>query len=124
MAGWIVLALVAAVAVWGVVAYNRLVLLKYRVNEGWSGIDVQLKRRFDLIPNLVEAVKGYAQYERDTLSRVTALRASAEAASGPGERAQAEGQVTRVIGGLLAVAEAYPDLKASAQFGSLQKSIS
>jgi LemA protein len=124
MAGWIGLTVAAVVAVWGVVAYNRLVLLAVRVKEGWSGIDVQLKRRFDLIPNLIGAVKGYAQYEKDTLSRVTALRSAAEGAAGPGERARAEWGLSRLIGGLLAVAEAYPDLKASTGFVSLQKSLS
>ncbi len=124
MSGWIALALAGAVVAWGVATFNRLVRLRVQVGEGWSGIDVQLKRRFDLIPNLIEAVKGYASFEKDTLSRVTALRGRAEGARGPGERAAAEGEVTRLIGGLLAVAEAYPDLKAAAGFASLQKSLS
>lgn len=112
-------------AVWGVAIYNRLVALRQRTREGWSGIDVQLKRRADLIPNLVATVKGYAAHERDVLEKVTEMRARVQAASGagPAARQQAEGALTGALARLFAVAENYPDLKADGNFVELQQAL-
>ena len=104
--------------------YNALVQLKVRADSAWSDIDVQLKRRHDLIPNLVETVKGYATHERGTFENVAKYRSAAMAAQTPEERGQAEGALTMALRGLLAVAEAYPQLQASEQFKSLQNSLS
>jgi len=122
----IILALIAAVAGYVIYVYNRLVANRQMSEEAWSGIDVQLKRRSDLIPNLVETVKGYASHERETLTRVTELRNEAAAVpSGDVEgRARVEGALSLALGRLLAVAEAYPDLKASANFLELQRDLS
>ncbi|CAB4859443.1 MAG: LemA family protein [Actinobacteria bacterium] len=100
--------------------YNRLVSLRVAAEEGESEIDVQLKRRHDLIPNLVESVKGYAAHERGTFEEVTAARTSAVNAQGPAAQGQAEGALTQALGKLFAVAEAYPDLKANQNFLQLQ----
>jgi len=127
MLGWIILAIVVVVVGYLVVAYNNLVRQRQLTQEGWSGIDVQLKRRADLIPNLMEAVKGYLAHERDTLEAVTKARTDAMAVQNgtPEQRAQAEGALSQALGRLFAVAEAYPDLKASANFlqfqGALQQ---
>src|SRR6266511_4584214 len=104
--------------------YNGLVQLRVRADNSWSDIDVQLKRRHDLIPNLVETVKGYATHERGTFENVARYRSAAMAATSAADRAQAEGQLTQALRGLLAVAENYPELKANAQFQSLQNSLS
>lgn len=104
--------------------YNGLVQLKVRADNAWSDMDVQLKRRHDLIPNLVETVKGYATHEKGTFENVARFRSAAMAAGSAEDRAQAEGQLTQALRGLLAVAEAYPDLKANAQFQSLQGQLS
>jgi LemA protein len=104
--------------------YNGLVQLKVRADSAWSDIDVQLKRRHDLIPNLVETVKGYATHEKGTFENVAKYRSAAMAAQSPEERGQAEGALTMALRGLLAVAEAYPQLQASEQFKSLQNSLS
>ena len=104
--------------------YNGLVQLKVRADSAWSDIDVQLKRRHDLIPNLVETVKGYATHEKGTFENVAKYRSAAMAAQTPEERGQAEGALTMALRGLLAVAEAYPQLQASEQFKSLQNSLS
>lgn len=111
---------------WGVLTYNRLIALRQRVREGWSGIDVQLKRRANLIPNLVSTVKGYAQHERGVLEAVTEQRARAQAAvgSGPAARQEAEGGLSAALMRLLAVAENYPDLKADQGFIELQQNLS
>ncbi len=122
--GWIVLAVVAAIAVWAVSIYNRLVTLRNGSENAWSDIDVQLKRRYELIPNLVETVKGYAQHEQGTFTKVTEARTRAMAASGPAEKAQAEGDLTRVLKSLFAVAEAYPELRANENFLALQGELS
>jgi LemA protein len=114
----VVLLLVGAVTI-----YNRLVTNKNLVAEGWSGIDVQLKRRNDLIPNLIETVKGYMGHERGVLDQVTELRTKSAAAQGVGEKARAEGALGAALGNLFAVAENYPDLKASQNFIELQKSL-
>ncbi|HEV2992468.1 MAG TPA: LemA family protein [Candidatus Angelobacter sp.] len=103
--------------------YNGLVHLRVRSESAWSDIDVQLKRRHDLVPNLVETVKGYAAHEKSTFDDVARYRTMAMQASNPGERAQAEDQLTTALQGLLAVSESYPQLRASEQFMSLQNSL-
>ena len=120
---WIVLGVLAAVLIWGVVTYNRFVRIRTRVDNGWSQIDVQLRRRYDLIPNLVETVKGYAAHEREVFEHVTRARADAVAADGVGPQARAEDQVTAGLRQLMAVAEAYPDLKANEGFLALQEEL-
>jgi LemA protein len=119
----IVVAIVAIVVVWALVTYNRLVRLNVSAEEGESEIDVQLKRRHDLIPNLVETVKGYAGHERETLQRVTDARSAAMSAEGPRDRAAAEGELSQALGRLFAVSEAYPDLKANQNFLELQREL-
>jgi LemA protein len=118
--------LIAVVVIVLIIAgmYNGLVQLKVRADSAWSDIDVQLKRRHDLIPNLVETVKGYATHEKGTFENVAKYRSAAMTATGPEERGQAEGALTMALRGLLAVAEAYPQLQASEQFKSLQNSLS
>jgi LemA protein len=120
---WIVTGVVAVVLVVGIVAYNRLVSLRARVDNGWSQIDVQLRRRYDLIPNLVRTVQGYASHERDLFENVTEARSRAMDASAVPDQAQAENQITRGLRQLLAVAEAYPDLKANESFLALQEEL-
>jgi LemA protein len=122
MAGFIVLALVVVAVLWAVATYNGLVRRKNMTAEGWSGIDVQLKRRADLIPNLVESVKGYAAHERGTLDELTKLRAQT-GTQDVAQRAATESAISAAIGKVMAVAEAYPDLKASANFQSLQSQL-
>jgi len=128
MGGWILLALVVLAGLWAISAYNRLVRHKNMVAEAWSGIDAQLKRRADLIPNLVETVKGYAAHERQTFDELARLRSAGQSHGlGQGDmaaRAQTEQAITAAIGKVMAVAEAYPELKASANFQSLQKNLS
>lgn len=114
---------VVALVVLVVVAYNRLVRSRVRVDEGWAQIDTQLQRRHDLIPNLVESVKGYAAHERETFSEVTAARAKAISVQAPGELAEAENGLTQALGKLLAITENYPDLKADANFRQLQEEL-
>jgi LemA protein len=116
----VIVVILALLVLYGIVTYNNLVRLRTRAQEGFSDIDVQLKRRHDLIPNLVETVKGYAAHERQTLERVTQARNTAAAAQGPEARAQAENALTGALRQLFAVAEAYPDLKASRNFIELQ----
>ena len=118
------LAVVALIAVFFISQYNRLIRLNITVDEAWAQIEVQLKRRADLIPNLVETVKGYAKHEQSTFDAVVAARAKATTASTVADTAAADGMVTQALRGLLAVAEAYPDLKASANFLSLQEELS
>jgi LemA protein len=122
MSVWLIIliVLVALVVVYGIVTYNSLVRLQTRAEEGFSDIDVQLKRRHDLIPNLVETVKGYAAHERQTFENVTAARSNAVSARGPEAQAQAENALTGALRQLFAVAEQYPDLKASQNFIELQ----
>ena len=116
----IVLGVIALVAVFFVVQYNKLIRLNITAEESWSQIEVQLKRRAELIPNLIETVKGYAAHEQSTFDAVVAARAKATSASSVADTAAADGALTQALRGLLAVAEAYPDLKASANFASLQ----
>jgi LemA protein len=120
------LVVVAAVVVYAIVVFNGLVRTRQMANEAWSGIDVQLKRRSDLVPNLVEAVKGYAAHERGVLQEVTELRGAARAlpSGDVAARAQAEGALSAALGKLFAVAENYPDLKASSNFLELQQQLS
>ncbi|HLM30903.1 MAG TPA: LemA family protein [Solirubrobacterales bacterium] len=103
---------------------NSMVGARNRVDEAWSGIDVQLKRRHDLVPNLVETVKGYAQHERETFQRVTEARAAAMQAQGPAEASQAEGMLSQALGGLRVVAEQYPELRATENFQQLSRNLS
>lgn len=126
MFGWIILGIVVVVVGYGIMVYNNLVRQRQLSQEGWSGIDVQLKRRTDLIPNLMEAVKGYMGHERETLQAVTEARTAAQAAQNgsPEERARAEGILSGALGKLFAVAEAYPDLKASQNFMQFQGELS
>ena len=124
MTGFLVLlALVAGVLLWAVLLYNGLVRMRNMVEEAWSGIDVQLKRRTDLIPNLVATVKGYAAHEKGTLEEVIRLRGLAQNAHGVGETAQAQGLLGAALGKLFALAENYPDLKANANFAQLQATL-
>ena len=116
----IVLGVIALVAVFFVVQYNKLIRLNITAEEAWAQIEVQLKRRADLIPNLIETVKGYAAHEQSTFDAVVAARAKATSASSVADTAAADGLLTQALRGLLAVAEAYPDLKASANFAALQ----
>ena len=122
--GWILLGAVAIVLAWAIWAYNRFVRLTNRSEEAWSDIDVQLKRRYDLIPNLVETVKGYMTHERGTLESVTAARTKAMGAQSVGEHAQAENMLTGALKTLFAVAESYPQLRASENFKQLQDELS
>jgi LemA protein len=123
MIGYIFFGLVALLLVFGVSIYNRLIKNRNLVQEAWSGIDVQLKRRSDLIPNLLEAVKGYMGHERGVLDHVTELRTQSRQAGSVGEKARTEGMLGAALGNLLAVAENYPDLKASQNFLELQRSL-
>lgn len=116
----IVVIVVIVVLGWVVITYNRLVVGRNRVDNAWGQMDVQLGRRNDLIPNLVETVKGYASHEQETLDRVIQARNRAQAASGPAEAAEAENMLTGALRQLFALAEAYPDLKASDGFRDLQ----
>jgi len=123
LGGVVFFAVLAVVVAFAVVTYNRLVGLRQRSQEAWSDIDVQLKRRTDLVPNLVETVKGYAAHERGTLDEVVRARGAAVAARTQETRAEAENQLTGALRQLFALAEAYPDLKANQNFQSLQTSL-
>jgi LemA protein len=120
--GGIACLVIVVLVIWVVVTYNRLVRQRNQVEASWAQIDVQLKRRYDLIPNLVETVKGYAAHERGTLDAVIQARAGAvnAAGAGPAGRAEAENVLTQSLGRLFALAEAYPNLKANENFASLQ----
>src|SRR3954471_20328975 len=119
----IVLAVIVLLVLYAIVTFNGLVRLRNKVDGAWAQIDVQLKRRYDLIPNLVETVKGYAGHERQTLEAVTQARANAINAQGPAQQAQAENVISGALKSLFAVAEAYPDLKANASFLNLQEEL-
>jgi LemA protein len=125
MTGLIILAIVVAVVGYAIFIYNDLVSKRQLKEEGWSGIDVQLKRRTDMIPNLLETVKGYMGHERETLEAVTQARAAATAGAnaGPAERSALEGALSGALGKLLAIAEAYPDLKANTTFLEFQSAL-
>jgi LemA protein len=119
----IIIGIVVVVVGLAIVLYNRLVRARVRVDEAWAQIDTQLQRRHDLIPNLVETVKGYAAHERETFEEVTAARAKAITVQGPADAADAENGLTQALGKLLAITENYPDLKADANFRQLQEEL-
>jgi LemA protein len=120
----VLLVLIALVVLWVIGAYNRFVRLINRAKEAWADIDVQLKRRYDLIPNLVNTVKGYATHESNAFDRVTTARAAALSATTPAAKGQAENMLTGALKSVFAVAEAYPDLKANQNFLELQRELS
>jgi LemA protein len=120
---WIVLGIVVLLGAWVIAGYNRLVRSRVRIDEAWAQIDTQLQRRHDLIPNLVETVKGYAGHERETFEAVTAARAKAISVQGPADAAEAENGLTQALGKLLAITENYPQLKADANFRQLQEEL-
>jgi LemA protein len=120
---WIALGIVGVLILYFILAFNSLVRLRNRVENAWSGIDVQLRRRYDLIPNLVKTVQGYAAHERELFERVTEARTRGIAAGTVSEQARAETDLTRALGRLMAVAENYPDLRASDNFLALQEEL-
>ncbi|MFA7253656.1 MAG: LemA family protein [Patescibacteria group bacterium] len=120
MAFWIIIAVIAILAIAVIGIYNNLVKLRIRADEAWSDINVQMKRRYDLIPNLVETVKGYAKHEREAFENVTKARAEALGATGVADKSKAENQLEGALKTIFAVAEAYPDLKANQNFAQLQ----
>ena len=120
----IILIILAVLILWIIFAYNSFIRLITRAKEAWADIDVQLKRRYDLIPNLVETVKGYATHEKTAFENVTKARAAAMGAGGIAEKGQAENMLTGALKSLFAVAEAYPDLKANQNFLELQRELS
>src|SRR5216684_2291284 len=120
MIGWIILIALVLIVIFLIGMYNSLVRLKVTCDNAWADIDVQLKRRYDLIPNLVETVKGYATHEREAFENVTQARAAAMGASGIADKAQAENMLSNTLKSLFAVAEAYPELKANQNFLALQ----
>lgn len=121
---WIPLAIIGVIVLWGITAYNGLVSARNQVKTGWAQIDVQLKRRFDLIPNLVETVKGYAKHEQETLEKVIQARNAAMGASSVEELAAKEGELRQTLRSLFALSENYPDLKANQNFLKLQDELS
>ena len=121
---WIILTIVIIIAIALIAIYNKLVTLRQRVQNAWSQIDVQLQRRFDLIPNLVETVKGYMTHEQETLTKVTDLRSSWADAKTVEQKAELEGQLTDTLKTIMAVAENYPNLKADQSFNNLQAELS
>jgi len=120
---FVLIGLLVVLGIYIAATYNGLVTLRERVRNAWAQVDVQLKRRYDLIPNLVNTVKGYAKHERETFQRITEARSRAMASSDPGSRAEAESELTRTIRSLFAVAENYPQLKADANFRHLQEEL-
>ena len=121
---WIVLGAIALLVIWVIIIYNGLVAMRQRVNQAFADVDVQLKQRHDLVPNLVETVKGYAAHERGTLEAVVQARNAAMTAQGPAQMAQAENMLTGALRQLFALSEAYPDLKANQNFQQLQMELS
>ena len=122
--GYFIGGIIAILVIWAVVMYNRFITLANRVREAWADIDVQLKRRYDLIPNLVETVKGYASHEAGTLEKVTEMRTRAMNATAPKDKAEAENMLSGALKSLFAVAENYPNLKANENFMELQRELS
>lgn len=120
---YVILGIIIIIILWLVAIYNRLITLKNRTQEAWSDIDVQLKRRYDLIPNLVETVKGYAKHEKDLFVQVTSQRTAAMNAQGLADRAEKENMLSQTLKSIFAVAENYPDLKASQNFLALQEEL-
>ena len=123
MAGWILLGIVVVLLLWATISYNSLVGLRNQVKNAWNQIDVQLKRRYDLIPNLVEVVKGYMSFEQETLQKVIQARNMAMQAQGPKAQAEAEGMLTGALKSLFALVESYPDLKANQNASRLQEEL-
>jgi len=121
---YIILIIAAAIVLWAIVAYNRFISLMTRASEAWSDIDVQLKRRYDLIPNLINTVKGYATHEKGTFEKVTEARTAAMGAQTVEEHSKAENMLTGALKSLFAVSENYPDLKANQNFLELQRELS
>ena len=121
---WIVLGAIALLVIWVIIIYNGLVAMRQRVNQAFADVDVQLKQRHDLVPNLVETVKGYASHERGTLEAVVQARNAAMTAQGPAQMAQAENMLSGALRQLFALSEAYPDLKANQNFQQLQTELS
>ena len=119
----IIVAVILLLGLFYILARNGIIRLRNQCDEAWSGIDVQLKRRHDLVPNLVESVKGYATHERETFEKVTQARAAAMQASGPAEAGKAESQLSQALGGLRVVAEQYPELRATENFQQLQRQL-
>lgn len=124
MVFWILLAIVVVIAFWVIAVYNRLIGLRNQTQNGWRQIDVQLKRRHDLIPNLVNTVKGAMEFERDTITRVIEARAKAVSAAGPADAALKEGELSQALGRLIALTENYPVLKANDNVRMLQEELS
>lgn len=122
--GWVVLGIVVVIVIWAISVYNGLVAMRQRTNQAFADIDVQLKQRHDLIPNLVETVKGYAAHEKGTLEAVIQARQTAVAAPGVEQKVQAENMLSGALGKLFALSESYPDLKANANFRQLQSDLS
>ncbi len=120
---WVLIAIVVVLAFWAIAAYNGLIGLRNQVLNGWKQIDVQLKRRHDLIPNLVNTVRGAMEFERDTLTQVTEARSRAVSATGPADAAKKEGELTQALGRLFALAENYPTLKANDNVKMLQEEL-
>jgi LemA protein len=123
IAAIIIVVVLVLLALYVIVSYNSLVSLRNRIENAWAQIDVQLKRRYDLIPNLVETVKGYASHERETLDAVIQARNAGMNAQGPHDQAEAENQITGALKSLFALSEAYPDLKANENFAQLQEEL-
>ena len=121
---WVIIAILAILILWFIMVYNSFIRLRNRVDNAWSQIDVQLKRRFDLIPNLIETVKGYMKHEKSTLKEVTAARTEFMKATGPAGKAKAEGMLEGALKTIFAVAENYPKLQASQNFMQLQEELS
>jgi LemA protein len=119
----IIVAVILLIGLFYILARNGIIRLRNQCDEAWSGIDVQLKRRHDLVPNLVESVKGYAAHERETFEKVTQARAAAMQASGPAEASKAESALSQALGGLRVVAEQYPQLRATENFQQLQRQL-
>src|SRR3989440_12082161 len=122
--GWVIVAIAVVAALWAIMAYNGLVSLRQRCRQAFSDIDVQLKQRHDLVPNLVETVRGYATHEKGTLEAVIKARNAAASAQGPAAQAAAEGQLQGALRQIFVLAEAYPDLKANQNFQQLQSELS
>ncbi|BCW97572.1 MAG: LemA family protein [Armatimonadota bacterium] len=122
-AAWLVIAVAGVIVGWVIAVYNRLVSLRVRARNAWADVDVQLKRRYDLVPNLIAVVQGYASHEKALLEDVARLRSEAVAAKGPADREGPEGQLTGALRSLFAIAEAYPELRADTSFRKLQEQL-
>ena len=122
--GWVVIGIVGVVILWWIATYNRMIVLRNRIENAWSQVDVQLRRRYDLIPNLVETVKGYAAHERQTFEEVTKARQAGIDARTVQDQAAAENMISQALKRLFAVAEAYPQLRATENFQQLQEELS